>query len=169
VGLANLGSESETCVGSRVHLVGVSISVEKNFYRLPFTPPSLVRRIGPSITLGEVVVPTSPAEAPPASTARGGVSTLESATGGEVALPSAAPRGGVAVRASSPNASPTTFGSTDLVRDGEAGAPRSSCGTTTGLHINNTSKQEFNSKQKRIEPSILYLVTTGMRSLGLNS
>jgi hypothetical protein len=49
VGLANLGSESETCVGSRVHLVGVSISFEKNFYRLPFTPPSLVRRIGPSL------------------------------------------------------------------------------------------------------------------------
>jgi hypothetical protein len=39
VGLANLGSESETCVGSHVHLVGVSISFEKNFYRLPFTPP----------------------------------------------------------------------------------------------------------------------------------
>jgi hypothetical protein len=39
VGLANLGSESETCVGSSVHLVGVSISFEKNFYRLPFTPP----------------------------------------------------------------------------------------------------------------------------------
>jgi hypothetical protein len=50
VGLTNLGSESETCIGSRVHLVGVSISFEKNFYRLPFTPPpSLVRRIGPSI------------------------------------------------------------------------------------------------------------------------
>jgi hypothetical protein len=43
-----LGSESEMCVGSRVRLVGVSISFEKNFYRLPFTPPSLVRRIGPS-------------------------------------------------------------------------------------------------------------------------
>jgi hypothetical protein len=39
VGLANLGSESETCVGSCVRLVGVSISFEKNFYRLPFTPP----------------------------------------------------------------------------------------------------------------------------------
>jgi hypothetical protein len=39
--LANLGSESETCVGSRVQLVGASISFEKNFYRLPFTPPSL--------------------------------------------------------------------------------------------------------------------------------
>jgi hypothetical protein len=37
--LADLGSESETCVGSRVHLVGVSISIEKIFYRLPFTPP----------------------------------------------------------------------------------------------------------------------------------
>jgi hypothetical protein len=48
VGLTNLGSESETCVGSRVRLVGVLISFEKNFFRLPFTPPSLVRRIGPS-------------------------------------------------------------------------------------------------------------------------
>jgi hypothetical protein len=48
VGLDNLGSESETCVSSRVHLVGISISFEKNFYRLPFTPPPLVRRIGPS-------------------------------------------------------------------------------------------------------------------------
>jgi hypothetical protein len=37
--LTNLGSESETCVGSRVRLVGVSIFFEKNFYRLPFTPP----------------------------------------------------------------------------------------------------------------------------------
>jgi hypothetical protein len=41
VGLANLGSESETCVGSRVDLVGASISFENNFYRLPFTPPTL--------------------------------------------------------------------------------------------------------------------------------
>jgi hypothetical protein len=39
VGLANLGSELETCVGSRVRLVGVSISFERSFYRLPFTPP----------------------------------------------------------------------------------------------------------------------------------
>jgi hypothetical protein len=39
VGLANLGSESETCVGSRVHLFGISISIQKIFYRLPFTPP----------------------------------------------------------------------------------------------------------------------------------
>jgi hypothetical protein len=46
VDLANLGSESETCVGNRVRLVGDFISFEKNFYRLPFTPPSLVRRIG---------------------------------------------------------------------------------------------------------------------------
>jgi hypothetical protein len=43
-----LGSESETCVGSRVRLVGVSISFEKNFYRLHSLPPSLVRRIDPS-------------------------------------------------------------------------------------------------------------------------
>jgi hypothetical protein len=38
-GLDQPWCESETCVGSRVHLVGVSISFEKNFYRLPFTPP----------------------------------------------------------------------------------------------------------------------------------
>jgi hypothetical protein len=45
--------ESETCVGRRVHLVGASISFEKNFYWLPFTPPapSLVRRFGPSLLL----------------------------------------------------------------------------------------------------------------------
>jgi hypothetical protein len=46
--LVNLGSESETYVGRRVHLVGASISFEKNFYQLPFTPPSLVRSFGPS-------------------------------------------------------------------------------------------------------------------------
>jgi hypothetical protein len=40
-----------TCVGSRVRLVGVFISFEKNFYRLPFTPSSMVHRIGPSIPL----------------------------------------------------------------------------------------------------------------------
>jgi hypothetical protein len=49
VGLANLGSELKTSVGSCVRLVGVSMSFEKNFYWLPFTPPSLVRRIGPSL------------------------------------------------------------------------------------------------------------------------
>jgi hypothetical protein len=32
-----------------VRLVGVSISLEKNFYRLPFTPPLFGRLIGPSI------------------------------------------------------------------------------------------------------------------------
>jgi hypothetical protein len=41
--------ESETCFGSRVRLVGVLISFEKNFYWLPFTPPSLVRLISPSL------------------------------------------------------------------------------------------------------------------------
>jgi hypothetical protein len=60
MGLANLGSELKTCGGSRVRLVGVSISFEKNFYRLPFTPPSLVRRIGPS-SGHALPAPTSPA------------------------------------------------------------------------------------------------------------
>jgi hypothetical protein len=36
--------ESEICFGSRVRLVGVSISFKKNFYRVPFAPPSLVAR-----------------------------------------------------------------------------------------------------------------------------
>jgi hypothetical protein len=131
-------------------------------------PAGLALMGSTSITLGEVVALTSPTEAPPASTVRRGVSTLESATGEEFTLLSTAPRSGVAVRASSASASPTTFGSADLVRDGEAEAPRSSCGIATGTHSNTTSKQEFNSKQKKIEPSILYLVTTRMRSLGLN-
>jgi hypothetical protein len=57
--LTNLGSESETCVGSCVHLVGVFISFEKNFYQLSFTPPSLVRRIGPSPVQGSGSRPES--------------------------------------------------------------------------------------------------------------
>jgi hypothetical protein len=41
--------ESEICFGSRVRLVGVSISFEKNFYLLPFTPPSS-HQFGPSLS-----------------------------------------------------------------------------------------------------------------------
>jgi hypothetical protein len=79
-----------------------------------------------SIIVGEVVALTTPVEvAPPASATRGGVSTLDTTTGGEVALLSTAPCGGVDVRTSSASASPTTVRSADLVRDGEAGAPRS--------------------------------------------
>jgi hypothetical protein len=51
------------------------------------------------------------------------------------ALLSTAPRGGVAVRASSAKSSPTTVGSGDLVREGEAVLPRSPCGSTTGLRV----------------------------------
>jgi hypothetical protein len=50
-----------------------------------------------SIIVGEDVTPTSPAEAPTASAARGGVFTFASATGGEVTTFSTAPCGGVAV------------------------------------------------------------------------
>jgi hypothetical protein len=82
----------------------------------------------------EVVAPKSPAEVPPASAARGGVSTLVAATGSEVVLLSTAPRGGVAVRASSASVFPTTCGSGDLVREGEGGEPRPPCGLVTGLH-----------------------------------
>jgi hypothetical protein len=87
-----------------------------------------------SITAREAVTPTFPVEAPPASAARGGVSTLASATGGEVALPSSAPRGGVAVRASSASTSPTTYGSGDLVREEEDGAPCRPCVLATDMH-----------------------------------
>jgi hypothetical protein len=104
-----------------------------------------------SIILGEVVAPTSPTEVPsPTSTTRGGLATLVSTTGGEAALLSAAPRGGVAVRVSSASTSLTTFGSGDLVQEGEAEAPRSSCGTTTVLHNNIISKQAFNNKRIRL-------------------
>jgi hypothetical protein len=54
-------AESTTCSGSRVHLVGVSISFEKKFYRLSFTPPSLVITFSPSLLaamLGDLGVPT---------------------------------------------------------------------------------------------------------------
>jgi hypothetical protein len=43
-GVCDFGGPTE-----RVHLVGVSISFKKNFYRLPFTPPLSGRLIGPSI------------------------------------------------------------------------------------------------------------------------
>jgi hypothetical protein len=82
-----------------------------------------------------VLAPTSPAEVtPPTSTARERVSTLESATGGEVALLSAAPRGGEAFLASSAKDSPTAVGSGDLVREREVGAPKHLCYSITGLH-----------------------------------
>jgi hypothetical protein len=88
-----------------------------------------------SIILGEADVPTSPIAPPtPASPARGGLATLESATGGEVALFSTAPSSRVAVRALSVNDSTTTLGSRDLVWEGEAGEPRSRCGSATNLH-----------------------------------
>jgi hypothetical protein len=105
-----------------------------------------------SIIIGEVVALMSPVEVmPPASATGGGVSTLASATGGEVALLSTTPRSGLAVCSLSVSTSPTTFGSSDLVQDGEAGAPRSPCGATVGLHVNNTTSiQEFNSKKQRL-------------------
>jgi hypothetical protein len=91
--------------------------------------------MGPtSMIVGEVVAPTSPAEVPPASAARGGVSTLAATTGGEVTLLSTTTRGGVAVRVSSPSTSPMTRGSGDLMREGEDGAPRPPCGLVTSLH-----------------------------------
>jgi hypothetical protein len=84
--------------------------------------------------IGEVVAPTSLVEAPPAAAAaRGGVSTLATATGGEVVLLSTAPRSGVAVRASSASTSHATGGSGDLVQEGEDRAPKPPCGLITGL------------------------------------
>jgi hypothetical protein len=87
-----------------------------------------------SMIVGEAIAPTSPAEAPLESAMRGGLPTLASAMGDEAGLPSVAPRGGVAVCASSASASPATCGSGDLVREGEDGAPCPPCGLVTGLH-----------------------------------
>jgi hypothetical protein len=97
-------------------------------------PPGTVLMLSASIIVGEAVAPVSPAEVPTTSVACGGVLALASATGGEVTTPSTAPRGGVAVRASSASASPTTCGSGDLVREGDGWATGTSCGLTTGLH-----------------------------------
>jgi hypothetical protein len=49
----------------RVRLVGVSISFEKNFYRLPFTPPLSGRLIGPSPTSPTTRVAMAPEKARP--------------------------------------------------------------------------------------------------------
>jgi hypothetical protein len=87
-----------------------------------------------SMIVGEVVAPTSPAEVSTPSAVRRGEPTLVSVTGGEVATPSATPRGGVVVRTSSASASPTTYGSADLVREGDDGATGTPCGLATGLH-----------------------------------
>jgi hypothetical protein len=51
-GLCEFGGPTE-----RVHLVGVSISFEKNFYQLPFTPPLSGRLIG--LSLSNLVSETS--------------------------------------------------------------------------------------------------------------
>jgi hypothetical protein len=116
-----------------------------------------------SIIVGELVTPTSPVEvAPPASATRGGVSTLASTTRGEVSLLSTAPCDGVAVCASSASTSPTTFGSSDLVRDGEDGAPKSPCGATAGLHVSNTTSiREFNSKKQKLSLQDITLHRSG--------
>jgi hypothetical protein len=54
LGLGQLGLLSRGHVlASRVRLVGVAISFEKNFYRLPFTPPPLWRQFR-SFTLAQV-------------------------------------------------------------------------------------------------------------------
>jgi hypothetical protein len=127
------------------------------------TPPGTALMGSMSITAREAIAPKSLAEAPPTSAVRGGVSTLALATGGEAALPSAAPLGGVAVRASSSSASPTTCGSGDLVREGEDGAPCSPCGLVTGLHGKTSRKgnnlQDATSKEKLAR---LYLVAAGV-------
>jgi hypothetical protein len=87
-----------------------------------------------SMTVGEVVAPTSPAEVSTPSVVRRGEPALVSVAGGEVVTPSAIPRVGVAVRASSASASPTTCGSCDLMREGDNGATGTPCGLATGLH-----------------------------------
>jgi hypothetical protein len=69
------------------------------------------------------------------------------ASGGEVVAPSATPRVGVAVRASSTSASPTTYGSGDLVREGDDGATDTSCGPAAGLHRANYTSKSYSDKK----------------------
>jgi hypothetical protein len=84
-------------------------------------PPGLDFMGSTSTIPGEAGIQTSPTAPPsPTSTARAGLATLKSATSGEVVLFSAPPSGGVVVCASSVNASTTTLGLGDLVREGEA-------------------------------------------------
>jgi hypothetical protein len=59
---------------------------------------------------------------------------LVSVTGGKVVNPSTIPRVRVAVCASFASASPTTCGSSDLVREGDDGATGTPCGLATDLH-----------------------------------
>jgi hypothetical protein len=95
-----------------------------------------------SMMRGEAGVLTSPTAPPaPTSPARGGLPAPESSTSGGAVPLSPTAGGGVAVPVSSANESITTLGSDDLVRQGEARAPRSCCDSTTDLHKNITIKQ----------------------------
>jgi hypothetical protein len=87
-----------------------------------------------SMTVGEVIAPTSPSEVSTPSVVCREEPALVSVTGGEVVNPSAIPRVRVAVHASSATASPTTYGSGDLVREGDDGATGTPCGLATDLH-----------------------------------
>jgi hypothetical protein len=110
-----------------------------------------------SIIVGEAIAPTSPAEVPTTSATRGGVPTLASATGGEVNTFSTAPRGGVAVRASSARASPTTCGSCDLVREGDGWATGTPSGLATGLHDKTPRQNETQMRSTYTAPALRIL------------
>jgi hypothetical protein len=75
---------------------------------------------------------------------------------------STAPHGEVAVRVSSASASPTTYGSGDLVREGDNGATGSPCDLATGLH-DKAPRQNKNqiASAKTNQPSRFYLITAG--------
>jgi hypothetical protein len=86
------------------------------------------------MTDGEVVAPTPPTEVSTPSAVCREEPALVSVTGGEVVAPSATPRVGVALRASSTSSSPATCGSGDLVREGDTGVTGTSWGLTANLH-----------------------------------
>jgi hypothetical protein len=87
-----------------------------------------------STTIGEVVALTPPTEVSTPSAVCKEEPALVSVTGGEVFAPSATPRVGVAVRASSTSASPATCGSGDLMQEGDAGVTSTPCDLAAGLH-----------------------------------
>jgi hypothetical protein len=128
-----------------------------------------------SVIVGEVVAPTSTAEAPTPSEARGGEPALVLATGGEATMPSTTPRGGVVVRASSASTSPTTCGSGDLVQEGDDGETGTLCGLATGLHGKILCQDEDQIKSIKTESALKFVPRHGRKPslqpkhLGLNS
>jgi hypothetical protein len=116
-----------------------------------------------SMIVGEVVAPTSPAEAPTPSAICGAEPALVSATGGEVTTPSTIPRGGVVVCASSSSTSPTTRGSGDLVREGDDGVIGTPCVLATSMHSKILRQDKDQIKSIKTESALKFVPRHGRK------